>query len=181
MGIESVLQICHDSNVTVFFEPTDPLKARKVLQSPWAARAIKYTSPNMHELQMMANDASLQQSSSSCCNLDALIRECTDLGRSLMRQMPYTTLIITLGKHGVLLMDADDKTCRHYAADKVQQVKSVSGAGDCLTAGFIAGLLNGLGHSQALAMGLKAAQLSLQSFDTVPDTLDLTSVSPDES
>ena len=53
---------------------------------------------------------------------------------------------------------------------------SVSGAGDCLSAGFIAGILNGKDHNEALLMGLKAARLSLLSMDTVPESLNMQNV-----
>ena len=59
-------------------------------------------------------------------------------------------------------------------------ILSVSGAGDCLSAGFIAGILNGKDHNEALLMGLKAARLLiltyLVSMDTVPDSLNMQNV-----
>lgn len=48
--IDTVLQLCLQSNIPVFFEPTDPRKAIKALKSPFA-KAITYTSPNIHELR----------------------------------------------------------------------------------------------------------------------------------
>ena len=56
------------------------------------------------------------------------------------------------------------------------KILSVFGAGDCLSAGFIAGILNGKDHNEALLMGLKAARLSLLSMDTVPDSLNMQNV-----
>ena len=40
----------------VFFEPTDPQKSVKALASPFAT-AIKYASPNIHELRFMAAES----------------------------------------------------------------------------------------------------------------------------
>ena len=53
---------------------------------------------------------------------------------------------------------------------------SVSGAGDCLAAGFIAGLLKGYDNITSVNMGLKSARLSLQSFYTVPESLSFKSI-----
>ena len=55
-------------------------------------------------------------------------------------------------------------------------IQSVSGAGDCLSAGFIAGILTGQNNHEAMKIGLKAARLSLLSMDTVPDTLTMQNV-----
>ena len=80
----------------VFFEPTDPRKGAKVLKSPWN-KAIKYTSPNLHELCNMVGH-----------EIDAsnLLKECDALGRILMRQLQgAAAIIITLGEHGVLLIE----------------------------------------------------------------------------
>ena len=65
---------------------------------------------------------------------------------------------------------------QHYAVTSEPNIQSVSGAGDCLSAGFIAGILTEKTHHEALKIGLKAARLSLLSMDTVPDTLTMQNV-----
>ena len=176
-----MLRICAESDVPVFFEPTDPRKGAKALKSPWI-QAIKYTSPNMHELCNMVGEE-INQSEEPA----NLINDCDALGRILMRQMPGTAaIIVTLGEHGVLLIEPgaageteDSETeiqSRHYAVKSEPNILSVSGAGDCLSAGFITGILTGCNHHQAILMGLKAARLSLLSMDTVPETLSLQNI-----
>ena len=54
--IDAVLELCCNHNVPVFFEPTDPHKSVKALASPFAT-AIKYASPNIHELRFMAAES----------------------------------------------------------------------------------------------------------------------------
>ena len=56
--------------------------------------------------------------------------------------------------------------------EPVNQI-SVSGCGDCLAAGIIAGILNGQDEANCIAHGLKAAALSLKSFEAVPSTLSV--------
>lgn len=48
---------------------------------------------------------------------------------------------------------------------------SVSGCGDCLAAGIITGILRGLGEESCVNIGLEAAAISLESLETVPETL----------
>ena len=93
---DCVLKLCAESDVPVFFEPTDPRKGAKALKSPWT-KAIKYTSPNIHELCNMVGQE---------INASNLLNGCDALGRNLMRQMPgAAAIIITLGEHGVLLIE----------------------------------------------------------------------------
>ena len=53
-AIDVVLKLCCDHGVPVFFEPTDPKKSAKAMASPFV-KAIKYASPNIHELRFMAH------------------------------------------------------------------------------------------------------------------------------
>ena len=92
-----------------------------------------------------------------------------------MTRASITTLIVTLGDQGVLLLE---KGCKgqHFAVKPEQNVVSVSGAGDCLAAGFIAGLLKNYDNTTSVHMGLKAAKLSLKSIYTVPESLSFKSI-----
>ena len=53
-AIDAVLKLCCLHEVPVFFEPTDPKKSAKAMASPFV-KAIKYASPNIHELRYMAH------------------------------------------------------------------------------------------------------------------------------
>ncbi|KAL1426921.1 hypothetical protein MTO96_017912 [Rhipicephalus appendiculatus] len=59
----------------------------------------------------------------------------------------------------------------HYPTSKLESVKSVSGAGDCLAGGFLCGLLRQLPWDRSMGIGMAAARRSLMSSDTVPDTV----------
>ena len=49
---------------------------------------------------------------------------------------------------------------------------NLSGAGDCLVAGFIAGLLCGHGEQEALAIGVLAAAVAVRSPSNVPSPVE---------
>lgn len=59
--------------------------------------------------------------------------------------------------------------------EKSSKILSVSGCGDCLTAGIIYGIHKNLDETNCISVALKAAALSLRSFDTVPRTLTMLS------
>lgn len=61
--------------------------------------------------------------------------------------------------------------------EKSSEILSVSGCGDCLTAGIIYGIHKNLDETNCISIALKAAALSLRSFDTVPRTLKMLSSS----
>lgn len=52
---------------------------------------------------------------------------------------------------------------------KANEIKSVSGAGDCLNAGFISGILENLSLDRCAERGTFCAKKSLQSVNNVPD------------
>lgn len=56
-------------------------------------------------------------------------------------------------------------------AERTGEILSVSGCGDCFTAGIIYGIHRNLDEIGCVSVALKAAALSLRSFDAVPRTL----------
>ena len=79
--IDCILQVCHSLQIPVFFEPTDPRKARKAAKSDFAS-AIHFASPNIHELRTMANTVLPTKLPKEAPedDLEALLKECTSLG-----------------------------------------------------------------------------------------------------
>ncbi|OWF38530.1 pseudouridine-metabolizing bifunctional protein C1861.05-like [Mizuhopecten yessoensis] len=190
--IQHVCQLCSKASVPVWFEPTDVHKAGK----PFGAGVKKlptYVSPNLHELQQMYQAVTgvshVQSAQIDLDNLEAVLDESIRLSKPVMEKVPV--LIVTLGKHGLLLcrnsdmnrfptrgdsIKAGGMTFVHYPAaspdNMPKQLVSVSGAGDCLTAGIISGIIQGHDIELCVKTGLLAAQMSLQSFDAVPTTVN---------
>lgn len=94
-------------------------------------------------------------------------------------------IIVTLGGHGLLVVrrqpasmpllstegDWKEISVRHYPAPNVGRLVNVSGAGDCLASGMIAGMLKGSSEGRCVSIGLAAAGLALRSNNAVPDVL----------
>lgn len=160
--IDYVLEVAVEAQIPVFYEPTDPEKALKAVQSPFP---IKYASPNIHELRSMAG---LESKDSVVESEKELLQDCLKAGQVLKSK--FDMIIVTLGQYGVLFMD--QKTATHYKVEPVKDVVSVSGAGDCFAGAFVAGKLKGMSQDEAVSAGLQVAGMSLQSANSVP--LDLT-------
>lgn len=78
------------------------------------------------------------------------------------------------GEDGRLVADSPIASRLYPVAHSAREsggIVSVSGCGDCLTAGMIYGIHRNLSEADCVSVALEAAALSLTSFDTVPRTL----------
>ncbi|KAL5014929.1 hypothetical protein ScPMuIL_009199 [Solemya velum] len=181
-AIACVCGLCWKHGVPVWFEPTDLKKAGKPFLTT-VFRKLTYASPNLSELSTMFWTIKGQQNSTR--DLDTVLSKTVNMASSVTKQIPV--LIVTLGRHGVLICrrtgtkefpvkgDTTESnaimTAIHYPActsEETTEVVSVSGAGDCLAAAMIHGIVNGHDSDTCIKGGLLAAQMSLHSSITVP-------------
>ncbi|XP_058842341.1 uncharacterized protein zgc:136858 isoform X3 [Acipenser ruthenus] len=131
-------------------------------------------------------------------SLDDVLGSALALSRPLLEHL--RCVVVTLGPHGVLLCgDAEGgavslqgaeykhqpggRLCGvHYPAIPISagDIVNVSGAGDSLAAGLMAGMLQGQDSDTCVKMGLLAADMSLRSHDPVSPALSSTTVSPEQ-
>nr|CAD7597262.1 unnamed protein product [Timema genevievae] len=145
--IKCVLQLCKDTGVPVWFEPTDIRKASKPFHSElW--RSLHFISPNFNELRVMAKAAGYYVNTSLSVEKnegDQILEEASKLAVSLVKHIQVS--IVTLGKLGVMVVRrglADEPLlssptqkksettiyARVYGVPHLHSVVSVSGAGD---------------------------------------------------
>ncbi|KAI1305347.1 hypothetical protein HDE_01539 [Halotydeus destructor] len=164
---------------SVWYEPTDLSIAHKVLDIPEQYRKpLKFASPNFAELITMAKFVSYRDADKIADvehfeDVQQVLEHCDSLGRKVLEHC-FETLLITVGKHGVVRMSKTESgqvDLEHFEATVQAEVVSVSGAGDCFTAATVSGLLRGLELSAAIRLGLRAAAMSLPVPHTVPDSL----------
>lgn len=181
--IKLALDVSRKGKKPVWYEPTDLHKALKVFQcgGEWR-KVLSFVSPNLNELLTMAKHFEIDTDTPEV------------MAEQLVQQAEVPVIITTLGARGVLVtrrsssqeepfLDEQSnlvETCsriesRLYPALEVvnekEEIKSVSGCGDCLAAGIIIGLLRGWSESSCVYLGLNAARESLFSYQSVPDSL----------
>lgn len=194
--IDALFHLCHSHSVPLFYEPTD--SGQKALK-PFLTglpEAMTYCSPNLAELCDMSTTI-LEKSSQldleylqnlKQTDLKKLLNILTDICQRLMDHHGLSVMMITLSAEGVLLVRRglpDDPlplspkssmstriSAVHYPGCPADAVVSVSGAGDCLTAGFIAGILRGEDQHTAVNVGMQAARLSCGVSAAVPESLE---------
>jgi len=191
MTVHTILEICKNSNTPFFFEPTDIRKAVKPLLSPNYA-AMTYCSPNLNELNSMLSTLPSPPAPLPSLTLSTAadhVQSIASAATSLLSHYKLGVVLVTLSECGVVLVRRGSHTSplptkqnMEYGAgvsavwypctSPCTSVVSVSGAGDCLSAGFISGVLKGLGQAGAVSAGMQAARISCGVSAAVPDILE---------
>ncbi|XP_045028924.1 uncharacterized protein LOC116921268 isoform X2 [Daphnia magna] len=188
--MEYILDLCRSTRVPVWYEPTDTKKAAKPFTIVGCRSAIAYTSPNLSELKKIVETIQPGLSCKNDLNLNQTIEEIQDPLTKLCIPLLDTAqcIMVTLGKLGMMIVRRgakadrlpvapwqhqpnDEITATYYSAPTVDHIVSVSGAGDCLAAGFITGIINGWEQDKCAAFGLQAAACSLRHSPAVPAAL----------
>ncbi|KAM3870523.1 uncharacterized protein ACN63O_005641 [Diretmus argenteus] len=192
--VDYVCSIAKKHAVNVWYEPTDSDKACKpFLSEAW--KSLSYSSPNLAELCTMTKTLGIPTSEVQPSSLDEVLSCALALSRPLLEHLHC--LVVTLGAKGVLvcgehvagsvnLQPRKEKRRRgrlcalHYPALPVttEETMNVSGAGDSLAGGMMAGILQGRDTNSCVQMGLLAARLSLASPHPIATILTLDSVDP---
>ncbi|XP_049281040.1 uncharacterized protein LOC125762692 isoform X3 [Anopheles funestus] len=186
------------SHVALFFEPTDMRIAARPFYSDnakltiLAKRAIKFISPNIHELAQIAQALHYPgsiptKSMNEYGTVNELLADVRPLGLFVSETIDH--VLVTLGHYGVAvfrrtsptvpffnsahqyqpIMDGSGTQGRFYPGRKHAQIVNVSGAGDSFTSGFIAGALAGRSEPVCVNVALEAAGCALQSRGAVAD------------
>jgi len=107
----------------------------------------------------------------------------------LLSKPSLRALMVTMGVHGFVIVRRSSEGKEdspllepssgqvvglHFPPPSIESrsIVSVSGAGDCLASGFLAGVVAGMPVTGCAALANQAAARSLQSVATVPHTID---------
>ncbi|KAM6137596.1 uncharacterized protein FYW35_014046 [Pterocles gutturalis] len=195
--IQYVCQLAREHQLAVCYEPTDENKASKpFLSDSW--KALTYISPNLQELRAINRTLGNPLPAELPSRLDDVVQMAMTLARPLLAHL--RCVVVTLGTHGVLLCGkslggnillhpgAHEQTAAaslcatHYPAIHIsrEEIVNVSGAGDSLMAGILAGMLAKRDTDTCVRMGLLAASLSLRSYEPISPEISTSSVSQEQ-
>ncbi|XP_069484915.1 uncharacterized protein [Ambystoma mexicanum] len=195
--IKYACRIAKQYQVPVCYEPTDQGKASKPFMSDtW--KELTYISPNLLELRAIHQSLGNTVPQEIPSSLEGSLGAAVTLSRPLLEHLHC--VVVTLGAHGVLLCGqrSRDQTvslrpgirrqeqsgelyAAHYPAAPIakEEIMNVSGAGDSLMAGIIAGILSGCDTTTSVRMGLLCARLSLRSQHPISKQISCANVSPE--
>eukprot|EP00075_Anas_platyrhynchos_P013880 XP_027303133.1 pseudouridine-metabolizing bifunctional protein C1861.05 isoform X2 [Anas platyrhynchos] len=192
--IQYVCQLAREHQLAVCYEPTDENKASKpFLSDSW--KALTYISPNLQELRAINRTLGNPLPAELPSRLEDVIQTAMALARPLLAHL--CCVVVTLGAHGVLLCGkslggsislrpaaheqpaAASLCATHYPAIHIsrEEIVNVSGAGDSLLAGLLAGMLAKHDTDTCVRMGLLAASLSLRSYEPISPAISAATVS----
>ncbi|XP_010004125.1 PREDICTED: pseudouridine-metabolizing bifunctional protein C1861.05-like [Chaetura pelagica] len=195
--IQYVCQLAREHQLAVCYEPTDENKASKpFLSDSW--KALTYISPNLQELRAINRTLGNPLPAELPSGLEDVVQTAMALARPLLAHL--CCVVVTLGAHGVLLCGkslggsislrpgAHEQTAAaslsaiHYPAIHIsrEEIVNVSGAGDSLMAGILAGMLAKHDTDTCVRMGLLAASLSLRSYAPISPEISTSSVSQEQ-
>ncbi|XP_005482838.2 uncharacterized protein LOC102073347 isoform X1 [Zonotrichia albicollis] len=195
--IQYVCQVAREHQLAVCYEPTDENKASKpFLSDSW--KALTYISPNLQELRAINRTLGNPVPAELPSRLEDAVQAAAALACPLLSHLQC--VVVTLGAHGVLLCGrslagsislhpgahrqaAAARLCAaHYPAIPIsrEEIVNVSGAGDSLMAGILAGVLAKHDTGTCVRMGLLAASLSLRSYEPISPEISTSSVSQEQ-
>ncbi|XP_064313097.1 uncharacterized protein LOC104043324 isoform X8 [Phalacrocorax carbo] len=196
--IQYVCQLAREHQLAVCYEPTDENKASKpFLSDSW--KALTYISPNLQELRAINRTLGNPLPAELPSRLEDVVQSAMALARPLLAHL--CCVVVTLGAHGVLLCGrslggsislrpgahrltaaAAGLCATHYPAIHVsrEEIVNVSGAGDSLMAGILAGMLAQHDTDTCVRMGLLAASFSLRSYAPISPEISTSSVSQEQ-
>ncbi|XP_054242993.1 uncharacterized protein LOC128971456 [Indicator indicator] len=195
--IQYVCQLAREHQLAVCYEPTDENKASKpFISDSW--KALTYISPNLQELRAINRTLGNPLPAELPCRLEDVVQTAVALARPLLAHL--LCVVVTLGAHGVLLcgqsLEGSISLCpgahkqtaaaslcaTHYPAIHIsrEEIVNVSGAGDSLMAGILAGMLAKHDTDTCVRMGLLAASLSLRSYEPISPEISTSTVSQEQ-
>ncbi|XP_062472438.1 uncharacterized protein LOC134162535 isoform X2 [Pezoporus occidentalis] len=195
--IQYVCQLAREHQIAVCYEPTDENKASKpFLSDSW--KALTYISPNLQELRAINRTLGNPLPAELPTRLEDVVQTAVALACPLLLHLHC--VVVTLGSLGILLCGkrlggsislcpgpheqaaAASLCATHYPAVHIsrEEIVNVSGAGDSLMAGILAGILAKHDTDTCVRMGLLAASLSLRSYEPVSPEISTSSVSQEQ-
>ncbi|XP_061300909.1 uncharacterized protein LOC133264864 isoform X1 [Pezoporus flaviventris] len=195
--IQYVCQLAREHQIAVCYEPTDENKASKpFLSDSW--KALTYISPNLQELRAINRTLGNPLPAELPTRLEDVVQTAVALACPLLLHLHC--VVVTLGALGILLCGkrlggsislcpgpheqaaAASLCATHYPAVHIsrEEIVNVSGAGDSLMAGILAGILAKHDTDTCVRMGLLAASLSLRSYEPVSPEISTSSVSQEQ-
>ncbi|MCY3834277.1 MAG: PfkB family carbohydrate kinase [Chloroflexi bacterium] len=153
-ALDTLFELAARYQVRVCADPTSPLMASRLRRF-------------INNLYLIAPNAS---ETAALCSLDepATERESAIGTAQKLVNMGSNIAVVTLGEHGLAYADSSGGG---YIRAIHTEVVDTSGAGDAFSGAVIFGLLNDVPIDEAMRLGVTAASLTLESEDTVLQSL----------
>ncbi|HEY4164224.1 MAG TPA: PfkB family carbohydrate kinase, partial [Dongiaceae bacterium] len=146
--------------IPLLIEPVSAPKSARLGELMQGGLPIHTATPNLKQIEALTGRG---------LKSEADIRRAA----SMLHDRHITHLLIGLGARGALLSRRDDAgTKQHRIPAATAEAKDVTGGGDALVAGYVAGIMQGKSALDAALFGQAAAGMTVAAADTVSPELD---------
>ncbi|MFW5885816.1 MAG: PfkB family carbohydrate kinase [Halanaerobium sp.] len=171
--ITYLLELCSGKKM---IKIADAVSVEKALKLKGKLDSLDYLRGNLDEIEIVLNIVEINQSEEvkklSIEKRLKRVKEFYEKGKYL------PDLIISTGRDGVYYLSRQNESVKikHFKAVEInsEEIVETTGAGDALTAGLAAGIMNKFSIDEAIKLGIKASALTVKSELTCnPDLAEL--------
>ena len=154
----------------------DAVSVEKALKLKHKLKYLDYLRANLDEIEVLLDLVTMEDfETAQRMNIKDRIKR---LKKSYSKNKYLPEMIISAGNKGVYYLSRDKEKVRleHFKAAEIksEEIVETTGAGDALTAGFVAGLMNKSSIKEAIELGIKASTMTVKSELTCnPDLIEL--------
>lgn len=156
--LEYAIELGKKNQFMLCIDPVSVAKSRKL---PIDLNGVFLIKPDRYEAQALTG-ISINTPS-----------DCFHAGKVLLER-GVKNVIISLGESGYVIVNESMRS--HFPAIKLENIVDVSGAGDAFFAGILYGLQQNFDLTKACQMGAVIAALTVQSYQTVLESITLTDI-----
>lgn len=171
--INYLLELCSEKKMTKI---ADAVSVEKALKLKGKLEYLDYIRGNLDEIEVVLDIVKIEESEKAQkLSIKDRIKRIKD---SYKENKYLLELIISTGKDGAYYFSSQDGVVKikHFKAAEIndEEIVETTGAGDALTAGLAAGIMNEYSIDQAVELGIKASALTVKSELTCnPDLAEL--------
>lgn len=171
--ISYLLELCSEKKMVKI---ADAVSVEKSLKLKGKLEKLDYLRGNLDEIEVVLDIVTIKESDQTRkLKLKDRIKKVKDL-YDQNKYLPE--LIISTGKDGAYYLSRRDGSAelKHFKAAEInnEEIVETTGAGDALTAGLAAGIMNKFSLEEAIELGIKASALTVKSELTCnPDLAEL--------
>lgn len=174
-AISFLLELSKDKKMTKI---ADAVSVEKALKLKNKLIYLDYLRANLDEIEVLLDLVKIRNSEKAQ-KMDTKAR-IQRLKEFYFENENLPEMIISAGKNGVYYLSRDKEKVKaeHFKAVEInnEEIVETTGAGDALTAGFVAAIMNKASVKEAIELGIKASTLTVKSQLTCnPDLSELIS------
>jgi len=171
--ISYLLELCEEKKM---HKIADTVSVEKALKLKGKLEKLNYLRGNIDEIEVVMDIIKIEDSEKSrSLSIEKRIKK---VAAAYAENIYLPEMLISTGKDGAYYLSRNENGIEldHFQAADVnsEEIVETTGAGDALTAGFAAGIMNQLSIDEAINLGIKASALTVKSELTCsPDLAEL--------